>query len=123
MNGDFKILVAEDDPTMQMMVSIFLKKIHVPFTLVSNGAEAVEAVEKEEFSMVFMDVRMPEMDGIQATKLIRERENETGKHVPVIAMTGVDATECRDMGVEACLTKPISLDMFRALIDKYSGRH
>lgn len=123
MTDGLKILVAEDDPTLKMLIEIFLRKIVVPFKVVSNGAEAVAAVEKEDFSMIFMDIQMPEMDGIEATKLIRDKEKGSGKHIPVIAMTGVDEAECRDMGVDACLTKPVSFARFSAAIEEYSGRH
>jgi CheY-like chemotaxis protein len=81
-------------------------------TLVANGKEAVEAVEQNIFDVVFMDVQMPEMDGLEATSTIRAREKTRGTHVPIIAMTAHamtgDREHCIAAGMDGYVTKPIS---------------
>jgi CheY-like chemotaxis protein len=77
----------------------------------SNGAEALAALENERFDIVLMDVQMPQMDGIQATTAIREKEKTTGDHLPIIAMTGYamkdDRQRCIDAGMDGHICKPM----------------
>ena len=85
-----------------------------------NGLEAVEAFEKERFDVILMDIQMPQMDGFQATASIRDSEKKTGRHVPIIAMTGYamksDRQRCLDHGMDAYICKPIrSQELFDIL--------
>ena len=77
----------------------------------NNGREAVAAVERDLFDLVLMDVQMPEMDGFEATKMIRLNEQKSGKHIPIVAMTAHamkgDRERCLKSGMDGYLTKPI----------------
>jgi CheY-like chemotaxis protein len=80
--------------------------------LARNGQEAVQQLESESFDLVLMDVQMPEMDGLQATRAIRERERITGAHLPIVAMTAYaiqgDQERCLAAGMDGYISKPIN---------------
>jgi CheY-like chemotaxis protein len=116
-----KILLAEDNPVNQVVAAGLLERRGHEVTVVANGREAVAAVERERFDLVLMDVQMPEMDGFEATGIIRQAEVGTGRHVPIVAMTARamkgDAERCRLAGMDAYLPKPIrSADLY-AIVD------
>ena len=77
----------------------------------ANGLEALQALEKESFDLVFMDLQMPEMDGFEATAAIRKKEQSTGVHLPVVALTAHamkgDREKCLAGGMDGYLSKPI----------------
>ena len=104
------ILVAEDKRTNQMVIAKILDRAGHRVTIVDNGEAALDILETQEFDLVLMDVNMPVMNGIEATKLYRF--TALGRpHVPIVALTA-DATEevkrrCREAGMDACATKPI----------------
>ena len=104
------ILVAEDKRTNQIVIAKILDRAGHRVTLVDNGEAALDMLEMQEFDLVLMDVNMPVMNGIEATKLYRF--TALGRpHVPVVALTA-DATEevarrCEEAGMDACITKPI----------------
>jgi signal transduction histidine kinase/AmiR/NasT family two-component response regulator/streptogramin lyase len=106
------ILIAEDNPINQRLAVALLEKMGYGVTVVENGKEAVKALEENIFDVVFMDVQMPEMDGFEATAVIRAREKGKGMHIPIIAMTAHAMTGDRDhciaAGMDGYLTKPIS---------------
>src|SRR5262249_9463593 len=80
-----RILLAEDNPFNQQLARGLLGKRGHWLVGVGNGAEAVAAAEREAFDLVLMDVQMPEMDGLQATRQLRQRERDTGRHLPIVA--------------------------------------
>jgi CheY-like chemotaxis protein len=88
-----------------------------------NGRAAVEAIDRERFDLVLMDVQMPEMDGLQATRLLREREIGLSSHQAVVAMTALvmqgDRERCITAGMDGYLTKPIRPQELDALLDTY----
>ncbi|HKW63969.1 MAG TPA: response regulator [Candidatus Acidoferrum sp.] len=105
------VLLVEDNPVNQRLATRMLEKRGHRVVLAGNGREALEALEKGSFDVVFMDVQMPEMDGFQATGIIREKETGTSTHLPVIALTAHaikgDRERCLAAGMDGYLTKPI----------------
>ncbi len=107
------VLVAEDNPVNQRLVVRALQKRGHRVSVAGNGLEALAALEREAFDVVLMDVQMPEMDGLQATRILREREAGSGRRVPVLALTAHalsgDRERCLEAGMDGYLSKPIEL--------------
>lgn len=108
-----KILLVEDNKINQILARKLLEKWGHSVEVSANGKEAVAMVDKESFDLVLMDIEMPEIDGIQATGIIREREKTTGNHVPIVAMTAYamdsDRVRCLEAGMDAYVSKPINV--------------
>jgi PAS domain S-box-containing protein len=121
-----KILVAEDNPINQKLAIRILERMgYHPFA-VSNGQEVLEMMEREHFDIIFMDVQMPEMDGLIATKKIRERWN--GKKAPrIIAMTANalsgDREKCLAVGMDDYIGKPIRIEELQNALDRVTKLH
>ena len=119
----FKILLAEDNPINALLTRELLRRRGHKVTEVTNGEAAVKAMEESAFDLVLTDIHMPGMDGIEATKAIRENEAKLGRpRTPIVALTA-DALEtgrraCREAGMDGFLTKPVEPtlldDMFAA---------
>jgi two-component system sensor histidine kinase/response regulator len=118
-----KILLAEDNLVNQKLASRLLEKRNHSVTVVANGKEALAALEKNSFDLVLMDMQMPEMDGFEATRLLREQEELTGKHQPVIAMTALamngDRERCMAVGMDSYLSKPIRPQELDDVLDSF----
>jgi two-component system sensor histidine kinase/response regulator len=115
-----RILLAEDNPVNQMVAVRLLHKLGHTVTVVSNGREALTTLGKQDFDLILMDVQMPEMDGIETTRVIRETEAGTGKHIPIIAMTAHamkgDRERCLVAGMDRYVAKPIRpTELFEAI--------
>ncbi|MFL6414677.1 MAG: response regulator [Bryobacteraceae bacterium] len=108
-----RVLVAEDNAINQKIVRIMLQKAGCEVLAVDDGDKAVEAVQTSPIDLVLMDLHMPQLDGLQATRRIRALES-TVKEVPIIALTASAFTDDRDRCLEAgmndFITKPIKLD-------------
>lgn len=106
------ILLAGDNDLNQMIMTAVLSKFDHHITVVDNGRAAVEAVSKDDFDLILMDIRMPEMDGPDATRTIRQQPNSKAG-IPIITVTADAVVENRqdyfDAGMNACTTKPINL--------------
>jgi CheY-like chemotaxis protein len=116
-----KILLAEDNAVNQMLAVRLLEKRGHTVTVAQTGTLAVKAHESQPFDLVLMDVQMPEMDGLEATIAIRQREKTSGKHIPIIAMTAHamvgDRELCLKAGMDGYVTKPLDVGDLFALID------
>ena len=117
------VLIAEDNLVNQRLATRLLEKRGHRVTLAANGREALSALEKHSYDLVLMDVQMPEMDGLEATAILRQREKETGGHQAVIALTAHamkgDLERCLAGGMDGYLTKPIRPQELDEILDKY----
>jgi CheY-like chemotaxis protein len=116
------ILLAEDNPVNQMLALRLLQKVGYAVDVVDTGKQAVEAVQRKAYRIVLMDVQMPEMDGFEATKRIRQLGGNVAK-VPIIAMTAYamagDREKCLQAGMDDYIPKPLNVDETLSLIKKY----
>jgi PAS domain S-box-containing protein len=115
-----RILLAEDNPVNQRVALHMLSKAAHTTVAVSNGKEALAALARERFELVLMDIQMPEMDGLEATRAIRAAEEETGRHIPIVAMTAHamkgDRDRCLAAGMDDYVSKPVQADaLFRVI--------
>ena len=121
-----QILVAEDNAVNQRLVVRLLEKRGHRVVLAGDGQQAIEALNQGTFDLVLMDIQMPEMDGLVATALIREKEKKTGKHQPIIALTAHamtgDRDRCLAAGMDDYLTKPIRPQELDQLLESYLHR-
>jgi two-component system, sensor histidine kinase and response regulator len=118
-----RILIAEDNSVNQLLAATLLKKMGHSAHAVGNGREAIDALSSATFDMVLMDCQMPEMDGYQATRAIREREKETGKHVPIIALTAnamkADQVKSLECGMDDHISKPLKKERLFEVIARW----
>jgi two-component system sensor histidine kinase/response regulator len=102
------VLVAEDSRLNQTIAIRILKAQGHTVTVVSNGRQAVDALQDAVFDLILMDVDMPEMDGLDATRAIRALEATVGTRVPIVAVTAnEDLRACLEAGMDATLSKPL----------------
>jgi len=117
-----RVLLAEDNPVNQKVAIGILKKRGHEVVVAENGQIAVDLLEKDEFDLVFMDMQMPVMGGLEATEAIRVNESGTGRHIPIIALTANamkgDEERCRNAGMDEYVSKPISPKKLFAAIEK-----
>jgi PAS domain S-box-containing protein len=120
---NLRILVAEDNPVNQKLATRLLEKAGHMVVVAANGRQALGALESESFDLVLMDVQMPEMDGLDAAAAIREREQRTREHQPIIAMTAHamkgDRERCLAAGMDGYVTKPIRPDDLWQAIEQF----
>jgi CheY-like chemotaxis protein len=115
-----RVLVAEDNAVNQLLAKRLVENQGHTAVIVASGREALEALEEGTFDLVLMDVQMPDMDGLEATAVIRQRERHTGAHLPIIAMTAGamqgDKELCLEAGMDAYISKPVNLnELFTAI--------
>ena len=121
--NSLRVLVAEDIPANQKVVNAILSRRGHESTVAHNGREAIDLFERERFDVILMDVQMPILDGIQATKVIRDLEKLSGKRIPVVAMTAHSMPEDRDAclaaGMDGYLSKPLDADLLLKTIEQF----
>ena len=122
------VLIAEDNADLQAILVDQFAELDMPLTIVSDGAEAVAAVRRKPFALVFMDCQMPNIDGFAATRTIRDDERTTGAHIPIVAVTAnafkEDRDACLAAGMDDYLSKPVRINDFHTMIERWIGaRH
>jgi CheY-like chemotaxis protein len=118
-----KILIVDDIPVNCKIVQMQLNKLGIASDIANNGQEAVMACMKTNYTLIFMDLDMPVMDGFLATKFIRIHERPLGIHTPILAVTSYDRPEdrqrCVKEGLDGFVRKGISVDELSAVISSY----
>jgi two-component system, sensor histidine kinase and response regulator len=117
-----KVLVAEDNVVSQQVARRYLEAIGCNVMVVDDGNAAVDACARQEFGLVLMDLQMPKMDGLTATREIR-RQERPGRHVPILALTAKSASDelarCTTAGMNGLLTKPLDIARLRQALDRF----
>ena len=125
-SASLSVLLVEDNAVNQRLAARLLEKRGHRVVVAANGREALAALEQGAFDLVFMDVQMPEMDGLEATAAIRKKEQLSGKHQPVIALTAHamkgDQERCEAAGMDGYLSKPIRPQELDAILKDYLAR-
>ncbi len=119
-----EILLVEDDPVNQWVVRRMLEKLLCSVRCVSDGAAALEAVSEASYDLILMDCQMPKMDGFEATRRIRQREDRSRRPVPIVALTASaldgDRERCLHAGMNDFMSKPFKREALTRLIEKWS---
>ena len=122
----FRILLAEDNPVNQKVAKRVLAHLGYEADIVNNGVEAINAIADQAYDLIIMDIQMPEMDGLEATKYIRNRESELQlPAITIIAMTANatadDQNICRDAGMDDYISKPIDIERLKNILQRYES--
>lgn len=116
-----RALVVDDIPVSQKLLEMRLRKLSITCDYAKDGKEAVDKAAKNDYDLIFMDCNMPVMDGFEAAQAIRRAELETGKHVPIIAMTSYDRPHdrerCLSAGMDEYLSKSASARLLEEIVD------
>lgn len=122
--GNLRILLAEDDLVSQKIFLLFLKRIGYRVDIANNGIEVMAMLQRKSYQLIFMDVQMPEMDGIATTKKIRQEINEQPW---IIALTAnafsEDRQMCLDAGMNDFITKPVQLEYIIQVLNRYTQQY
>ena len=113
---NMNVLIAEDDLMNQLLIGKYMRTLKWEHTIVSNGLLALEACREGNFDAILMDIEMPELDGIEATKSIRQ----FNKEIPIVAITAYvteqNRNKCSDAGMNDFLAKPVSQHLIENVI-------
>ena len=117
-----RILVVDDNEINQVVACKFLQKLGCQVEVARNGREAVDSIARATYDAVLMDCEMPDMNGYEATQEIRRQEQDTTRHLPIIALTGhassEDEQKCRQAGMDDVVTKPMTLPTLREKLER-----
>ena len=121
-----RVLLAEDNTVNQRLASRLLEKRGHRVTIANNGQEAIELLDHAAYDLVLMDVQMPILDGLEATRLIRKRERDIGTRQPIVALTAHalkgDEERCLEAGMDGYLAKPIRPQELDAVLMAHAGK-
>jgi CheY-like chemotaxis protein len=120
------ILIAEDNRVNQKIAAMLVGKLGYSSEVVFNGLEVLEAMSQKRYDLVLMDCQMPEMDGLEATIEIRQRESGTQRHIPIIALTANamagEREKCLSTGMDDYLTKPFKQEELSRILEQWVER-
>ena len=121
-----RVLSAEDNKTNRLVLEKLLKPLNIELDFAHDGVEAVEKYSANVPDLVFMDISMPRMDGTEATQKIRELEQNSSRHVPIVALTALandgDEAHILSHGLDMYLTKPLrKKEIFKVIAEAYTG--
>jgi CheY-like chemotaxis protein len=118
-----RVLVAEDNAVNQLLVRRMFEKLGIRIDLAANGREAVQMASEFEYDIIFMDCSMPELDGYEATAILRQQQR--GRRIPIVAITAnamsEDRARCLEAGMDDHLTKPVRLEDIREALARWAG--
>jgi CheY-like chemotaxis protein len=118
-----RVLLAEDNVVNQRLVTKLLERRGHTVNVAANGWLALQALSREQYDVVLMDVQMPEMDGFEATAVIREKERVSGARIPIVALTANamkgDSERCLSAGMDAYLSKPIRANELFEVVESF----
>ena len=122
-----RILIVDDEREIREAIRIYLRGEDIETVMASNGQEAIDLVKQEEIHLVLMDVMMPVMDGLEATRQIRALERADAAEIPIIAMTAnayeEDVRKTREAEMNAHLTKPLDMSVVLATLSEYVKKY
>ena len=120
-----RVLLAEDNPINQRLVMRLLEKRGHRVALAATGREALKTFDREQFDLIVMDVQMPDMDGLETTAAIREREKHKGRYTPIVALTAHtmkgDRERCLAAGMDGYINKPIDAAKFLEIVETFAA--
>ncbi len=119
-------LIVDDDDAVHLIVERNLKSIGIKSTPVSTGTEAIKKLSEQDFDFIIMDISMPEQDGLDAARWIRDLNDRKRKDLPIFALTSFSSEdhtkEILEAGFNAHLVKPLQLENLTTLLEKYFGK-
>jgi two-component system sensor histidine kinase/response regulator len=122
-SGATRILLVEDNAVNQRLAVRMLQKRGHEVDVAANGIEALARLHAVEYDLILMDCQMPEMDGFETTKRIRDAETASGRHIPIVAMTANaiagDRDRCLAVGMDEYLAKPVRAETLYRMIDSF----
>ncbi len=114
------LLLVEDNILNQKLIFLNLTRYGFSIDVANNGQEALDKLQERSYDLVLMDLMMPVMDGMEATKRIREMEQQRGSHTPIIGLTAntfdADREKCLAIGMDDFMAKPFDIEIFNAII-------
>lgn len=120
---DLHLLLAEDNKVNQLLMTKMVEKYGWQMDIADNGKKVLEKMGLKDYALILMDIQMPEMDGYETTLTIRNKENSSGKHIPIIALTANamkgDKEKCLDAGMDDYLSKPIKSENLYKKVTEY----
>ena len=122
-----RVLLVEDNLVNQRVAARMLQNLGHSVQIANDGRDALSVLDRETFDLVFMDIQMPGIDGLTATRMIRDREKETGSHIPIVAMTAHamkgDQERCLASGMDGYLSKPVSSGAIADAVAKFAFKN
>ncbi|SFH87697.1 CheY chemotaxis protein or a CheY-like REC (receiver) domain [Tindallia magadiensis] len=117
------VLVVEDDPMSRIFMEKILRRLGVEADFAKDGLEALRMYMKNEYDLIFLDIQMPVMNGYETAELIRQQEQMTAIHIPIIAVTAYaleeDKEKCLKVGMDYYLSKPVSMESLLKVLSDF----